>query len=61
VECRPGFIPMSKMKIYKKYSKEKNYISDYISQRAVSLPSSQIFSKDELNYIVKVFFEELYK
>jgi perosamine synthetase len=61
VECRPGFIPMSKMKIYKKYSKEKNYISDYISQRAVSLPSSQIFSKDELNYIVKVFFEELCK
>jgi len=60
IECRPGFMSLSKMKPYKKYSDRKLKVSNYLSDKSISLPSSRLSEKDQ-EFILGTFIKEIKK
>lgn len=60
IELRPTFSPLSEMPPYKEFRKSnKLFNSIFLSNHGVSLPSSPILQKIQLEHIVKIFLEEL--
>ena len=55
VEARDIFYPLSKMKVYKKYTlkKERYHFSEGVSSRSLTLPLSSKISDNEIDYICK--------
>ena len=60
IECRPGFYSLSLMKPFKKYSKGSYLISNDLSERSLSLPTTNI-NRQQQNFIIKTFVAELKK
>ena len=58
IECRPGFASLNTMKPFKKYSAGSYKISNNLSSKSISIPSSNI-SATEQNYIVDKLKNEI--
>ena len=60
IDARPGFYPLHKMPVYKKYSDGSEYpISSFLGSSAINLPSSPNLSSDEIDHIAQIFLSEL--
>ena len=57
IECRPGFMSLSKMKPYEKYADGNFEISNYLSDKSISLPSSKLSKRDQ-EYILNILIKE---
>jgi perosamine synthetase len=60
IECRPGFMSLSKMKPYEKYADRKLQVSNYLSDKSISLPSSKLSEKDQ-EFILETLIKEMKK
>ncbi len=60
IECRPGFMSLSKMKPYEIYADKKLQVSNYLSDKSISLPSSKLTDKDQ-EFILEILIKEIKK
>ena len=58
IECRPGFTSLSKMQPYEKYANGQFKISNYFSEKTISLPSSKLTKSDQ-DFILEKLTKEL--
>ena len=59
IECRPGFMSLSKMKPYEIYADKKLQVSNYLSDKSISLPSSKLTDKDQ-EFILEILIKIIY-
>tara|TARA_B100002019_G_scaffold292024_1_gene313913 strand:+ start:4277 stop:5737 length:1461 start_codon:yes stop_codon:yes gene_type:complete len=60
IECRPGFMSLSKMKPFEIYAEKKLEVSNYLSDKSISLPSSKLTDKDQ-EFILETLTKEIKK
>ena len=60
IECRPGFTSLSKMKPFEIYADKKLEVSNYLSDKSISLPSSKLTDKDQ-EFILEILIKEIKK
>ncbi len=60
IECRPGFTSLSKMKPFGIYADKKLEVSNYLSDKSISLPSSKLTDKDQ-EFILETLIKEIKK
>ena len=58
IECRPGFFSLNLMPPYKKFAKGNYKISNTLSDKTISLPTTNVSFKD-INFIVKTLMSEM--
>ena len=58
IECRPGFFSLNLMPPYKKFAKGNYKISNNLSDKTISLPTTNVSFKD-IDFIVKTLMHEM--
>lgn len=58
IECRPGFFSLNLMPPYKKFAKGNYKISNTLSDKTISLPTTNVSFKD-INFIVNTLMSEM--
>ena len=51
IECRPGLTSLSKMQPHEKYANGQFKISNYFSEKTISLPSSKLTKSDQISFL----------